>query len=296
MKASVPKPRLITLRQVRHFLSPRVRDSHKGTYGHVFVIGGSRGKTGAVLLAGRAALKVGAGLVTVVLPESAYKKVDPAALEMMYEPIDDRAGVLEYIHLKQILKRAGSASVVALGPGLGTAPSTVRLVKKLVVEFPGPLVLDADGLNAIALCPATLLKRRGPTILTPHPAEMARLTGRTTAYVQKHRLAVARDFAVRFGVVVLLKGYRSLVAYPDGKVWINPTGNPAMAQAGQGDTLTGLYAGLMAQFPDDPAVFLWGTFLHGLVGDLLAKRQRVVSATDIADHLDDAYAFLNHDH
>ena len=197
--------------------------------------------------------------------------------------------------LPAVLECLKKATVVAIGPGLGTHPQTVRFVRELIAHYRGLLIIDADGLNAVAQNPSILMKRRGLTLMTPHPAEMGRLIGKSTAFVQKNRLQVATNFSRKFGVNVLLKGYRSILSLSNGIAFINSTGNPAMASAGQGDVLTGIYAGLLAQYPvgaycNTPLQF--GCFLHGLVGDLLAQKKRVVLATEIADNLDLGYEFL----
>ncbi len=275
----------ITPATIKPFLKPRAKNSHKGTFGHVFTIAGSKEKVGAALMSAYTALKIGAGLSTLILPDTAYKKIiNPKKLELMYAPVKKWNCV-------RVLSLLKNASVVALGPGLGTSPKTISFVHQLIQKYQGPLVIDADGLNALAKNPALLQKRKKRiTLLTPHPAEMGRLIGHKTSFVQKNRIQVAHTFAKKWGVTLLLKGYRSVVAMPNGQVWINPTGNPAMASAGQGDVLTGIYAGLMAQFPDNPNVFLFGCFLHGLVGDILAQKKRVVLATDIADNLHLGYS------
>lgn len=287
----LPKPHLITQADVASCLRPRPSSGHKGSFGHVFVIGGSLGKIGAPLMAAHSALRSGAGLSTVVLPMGAYDRVDPKALEIMYEPIKNSGDYFEEKDVREVLHRIGPSDIVALGPGLGLNPKTIAFVHRLIKNYSGPLVLDADGLNAVSK-KIPLLKRDSFTLLTPHPGEMGRLLKKTTAWVQLHRLE-ATHFARRYRVHLVLKGHHTLVAFPDGTVWVNPTGNSKMAVAGQGDVLTGIYAGLLAQFPKSIEATLFGCFLHGLVGDILAKKgSPSVLPTDIAKHLDLGYSFL----
>ncbi|MBI2339734.1 MAG: NAD(P)H-hydrate dehydratase [Deltaproteobacteria bacterium] len=285
-----PQTHLITTSDIKPPLNPRLKTSHKGTYGHVFTVACSLGKIGAGLMAAHTALKAGAGLSTLVLPSGAYRKIDPRALEIMYEPIGPgNSAFFTPKDLPAVLERLKKATVVAIGPGLGAHPHTVHFVHSVLSHYRGPMVIDADGLNAVAANPEILMKRRGLTLLTPHPAEMGRLVGTTTPVVQKNRLKTTASFARRYGVNVLLKGYRSILSLSNGITWINPTGNPAMASAGQGDVLTGIYAGLMAQYLQRTEALLFGCFLHGLVGDLLAQKRRVVLATDVANNLDLGY-------
>jgi hydroxyethylthiazole kinase-like uncharacterized protein yjeF len=292
-----PKNFLITRVDIQSLLKPRPRQAHKGSFGHVFIIGCSRQKLGAGIITAQAALRVGAGLSTLVLPDGAYQHIPSEGLEVMYEPIGEK-NYFVASDVSCVLEKLSKAKVVALGPGLGTNPETIRFVHHMVKQCRRPLVLDADALNAISRKPGLLRERKQITLLTPHPAEMARLIGKSTSHVQTNRLNVARDFSMKYGVVLVLKGYRSLVSFPDGSVWVNPTGNSAMASAGQGDTLTGLYAGLLSQFLEDvktgnKAPFLFGCFLHGLVGDLLSQSgAKVVLASDIIKNLNLAYRFL----
>jgi NAD(P)H-hydrate epimerase len=240
--------------------APRKPDANKGNYGHVLLIGGGPGKTGAAAMAGLAALRAGAGLVTVAC-------ADPSLLapELMSDSLD-------HFTLEKI-------TVVAVGPGLGkNAELLVRLMKEVTV----PMVIDADGLNSIA---GTDFRGRGvETILTPHPGEMARLLGRPV----KDRLADARSFAKERNMCLVLKGHRTLIALPDGRVWVNPTGSPAMATGGTGDVLTGLTAGLVAQFPNDiPTAVRAAVWLHGRAGQIGAVEltEQCLIATDLLHYL-----------
>ena len=254
----------------------REAGSNKGDYGHALIVAGSLGKTGAAVLASWAALRVGAGLVTVTTPDSVVSTVAGPIPEVMTEPlaateegtISLRA--LEYGRFSKLLKRK---NVVALGPGLSTHDETQQFVRTVVIECPVPVILDADGLNAFAGRASDLKRRKTPRLaLTPHPGEMARLLGCTAKDVQSRRLDVARQAAADWKAVVVLKGRQTVVAAPDGRAWVNSTGNPGMAAGGTGDALTGMLAGLTAQFGVDvwERALGFGVYLHGLAGDLAA--------------------------
>ncbi|MCC7176098.1 MAG: NAD(P)H-hydrate dehydratase [Bryobacterales bacterium] len=272
----------------RALLAPRPRGSHKGDFGHVLVVGGSRGKTGAAAMAGMSALRAGAGLVTVASAQCAVPVIAAHAPELMTEPLAETAGggiaLQAAEELRSLVK---GKDVVALGPGLGADPETAALVRRMAAETPQYLVIDADGLNALAGAEF----KGSNLILTPHPGEMARLAGIRPAEVQADRLAVARDFAVARGLALVLKGQRTLIAFPDGRVWVNPTGSPAMATGGSGDVLTGLIAGFLAQAPQEAeAAIAAGVYLHGLAGELGAKAlgEQALVATDLLEFLPEA--------
>jgi NAD(P)H-hydrate epimerase len=268
-------------------LAPRRADSNKGDYGRVLVLAGSRGMVGAAAMAGTAALRAGAGLVTVGTPRSVYPILAAQVVCCTTRPLPETpAATLSDRGSSAILEWAESFDVVALGPGLGRHPSTTRLVHHLVLKLPKPMVLDADGLNALAEDVAVLRRAPAPRILTPHPGEMARLAGLSVGQVQQLRKLVALRFARENRVVLVLKGHRSIVT--DGRrVFVNPTGNPGMATGGAGDVLTGAIAALIGQRlgPFEAAVL--GTYVHGLSGDLAAKRFGEVGliATDVLDFL-----------
>jgi NAD(P)H-hydrate epimerase len=274
----------------RGLLGPRPPGSHKGDFGHVLVGGGSRGKSGAAAMAGMAALRAGAGLVTVAGPASATPAIAAHAPELMTEALPEtpEGGIslraLEDGALPALLR---GKDVVALGPGLGRHPETVEVVRRLAAGTPQYLVVDADGLNALA---GTGLHGRN-LVLTPHPGEMARLTGRKTAEVQADRLGAARQFALDHGLTLVLKGQRTLLAFPDGRVWVNPTGSPAMATGGSGDILAGMIAGLVAQSPQEAEAAIGAAvYLHGRAGELGAAElgERPLIATDLLEFLPEA--------
>lgn len=254
-------------------LEPRTRGGHKGTYGHALVIAGSKFKPGAAAMAGMAALRAGAGLVTVASEECALGAIAAHAPELMTEPL---------VNVEQLIE---GKTVVAIGPGLGTAPETVAMVLRVIAECPLPVVIDADALNALA--GREWPGAAGPRVLTPHPGEMARLLGHTV----NDRIGDAVSYAKHFGVTLLLKGQRTVIAMPDGAIWINPTGTPAMATAGSGDILTGLMAGLIAQHPARlQEAVLAAAWLHGRAGELAAAAlgEMPVMATDLLRFFPDA--------
>ncbi len=258
---------------LRPLVPRRAADSHKGTFGHLLVVGGSAGKAGAAVMCGRAAMRSGAGLVTLAASAEARAAVEAQCVEAMVETSflapeyalsdGDRA------HLDAVL---GGKSAVAIGPGLSTARAAVETVLHLVASLAVPAVVDADGLNALAAAGDGFTPGGAALVLTPHPGEMARLLGVSSADVQADRLGAAREAAKRFGAVAVLKGARTVIADRDGRAFVNPTGNPGMASGGMGDALTGIVGGLLAQgLPALDAARL-GAYLHGLAGDLAAAR------------------------
>lgn len=280
---------------IAELLGPRLPDTNKGDYGHVLVIAGARGKTGAAALAGQAALRAGAGLVTVATAESALPTVAASMPELMTEalPETDTGAIstraFDYERLSKLVK---SKTLLAMGPGLGQHPETVELVRRIVKEFELPMVLDADALNALAATPELLDGRERVIIITPHPGEMARLVGIPTSDVQSRRVETARAFAMAHHIYVVLKGHRTLIAEPGGQVFVSTTGNPGMAAAGMGDSLTGIVAAFLGQFHGRPAsqVIAAAVYLHGLAGDLAAKElgQQALTASDLMRHFPQA--------
>lgn len=252
------------------FFSPRHHSSHKGTFGHVFVAGGSEGMTGAVALAAQAAIRSGAGLVSACIPASLNYVMENKLTEVMSIPLpENENGILGPEAADVLSEKAGKDDVIAVGPGLSTLPGTDDFVSNLLLKSPCPLVIDADGLNAIAANPDVLLETNVSLIITPHPGEMARLTGYTTQEIQSNRINVSRNFASQFGVVVVLKGANTVVAVPNGEVYINSTGNPGLATAGTGDVLTGLVASFLAQgLPLEKAAAA-AAYVHGATADNL---------------------------
>jgi NAD(P)H-hydrate epimerase len=249
------KLNVITPEDFRQLLRPRDPDSNKGMFGHVLVIGGSAGKAGAPAMCGMAVLRSGAGLVTVASPRSAQPIVASFAPELMTEGLPESAqGAFSMSALAHLEELAKGKTAIAIGPGASRDDEAAQVIRACVERTTLPLVLDADGLNAFEGNAQALNKDRKRTlVLTPHPGEMSRLTGLPTAQIQADRIGVARKFASEHAVWLVLKGYRTVVAEPNGEVWINTTGNPGMATGGTGDILTGIIAGLMAQHPGDIA-------------------------------------------
>jgi NAD(P)H-hydrate epimerase len=281
---------------------PRAAAANKGNFGHVLILAGSMGKTGAAAMAARAALRAGAGLVTVATAKSAAPIVATLGVEFMTEALpetEDGAISLRALEGPRLDKLVAGKAVLAVGPGIGADPETGEFVRTVVNKYSLPLVLDADGLNAFAGRMESFrqdLRPAGTTVFTPHPGEMARLTGKTIAEIQARRQAVAGEFSQQFGVTLVLKGFRTLIASPHGQIEVNPTGNPGMAKGGTGDVLTGLVAGLLAQYPSHPVgeVATAAVYLHGLAGDLAAKElgQHSMLAGDLLEKIPPGYKKL----
>jgi NAD(P)H-hydrate epimerase len=287
------------------------RDSFKNSHGHVLVVAGSRGYTGAAVLCGNAAMKSGAGLVTIATPASAQSSVAAAAMpEVMTTALAETdRGAISDEAVDHVLQLASKAAVIAIGPGLSSSDErTRRFVYSLVKRRTTPVVIDADGLNCLATSssngwPTDLGgSSQAPLILTPHPGEMLRLLETTDKSILDDRVSVARDFATKHNLVLLLKGARSLIAAPNGRVFINPTGNAGLGTAGSGDTLTGIIAGFVAQSVatlNDDADALSATvaalYIGGLAGDLAALKlgMRTMVASDIREHLSEAIRSLD---
>ncbi|MGI5912295.1 MAG: NAD(P)H-hydrate dehydratase [Syntrophomonadaceae bacterium] len=288
LTSSSLKTNLINDYLVQSFLKPRYSESHKGTYGHALVIGGSIGMVGAVMMAAMAALRAGAGLVTAAIPESLTKVVDSSLMEVMTAPLAETGqSAIAPEALPAIENLLGTVSVCAIGPGMSRYREATAIVRFVLERAGIPVVIDADGLNALQDNIAILKGRQIPIVLTPHPGEMARLTGKTIEEIQSNRLEVARKFACEWGVTLVLKGNKTVIANPSGEAFINITGNPGMATGGSGDVLCGIITGLIAQGlkPQDAAFI--GVYLHGLAGDKAAevKGERGLIAGDLIDFL-----------
>ncbi len=284
-----PRLFLLTREYVRTLLPPRSPDAHKGDFGRVVVVAGSLGMTGAAALSARAALRMGAGLVTVATPGSVQPVVAGLGSEFMTVPLAEDGGCVSAAAADRVLEL--TADVVAVGPGLGSGPGVSAFVRALLARCEAPLILDADALNACAGDPAMLIGREErPVIITPHPGEMARLIGCATEDVQANRLGLATEFAARHGVTVVLKGYRTIIASPQGDVFVNPTGTPGMATAGSGDVLTGMIAAALAQLLDPATACQLAAYVHGAAGELADADEGEVSmvAGDIVSHIGDA--------
>ena len=290
---STLKLNVITAPDIAMMAAPRPAESNKGNYGHVLVIGGSLGKAGAAAMAGISVLRVGAGLATVATPKSVLATVAGFHPEVMTEPLPETdAGTISSRALNKIFELSEHKTVLAIGPGISRNPQTSGVVRKLVGEAQTPVVLDADGLNAFEGC-ANELNGKGRTlVITPHPGEMARLAGCTIADVQKDRPGTARRFACDHALIVVLKGHRTLIAHPDGEVWVNTTGNPGMSTGGTGDILTGMVAGMVAQHPKSAfTAVAAAVYLHGFAGDVMREKEGEHSmiATDLLTGLPEAF-------
>jgi NAD(P)H-hydrate epimerase len=282
---------------------PRAADANKGKYGHVLVIGGATGKSGAPAMASLAAMRVGAGLVTAAVPSPIVAQVSAFAPELMTHPMmASPSGELASngITAQQFERLIEKITVLAVGPGLGQGPGVEILLEAVLSDTKLPLVIDADGLNTLAANRALMEKlaesgKAGRTIvLTPHPGEMARLTGKSVTEIQADRLQTARIFARDSGVTLVLKGSRTLIAHPDGRVAVNTSGNPGMAKGGSGDVLTGIIAGLLAQYGSDAGRAVdAAVYLHGLAADLAVHDadEHTVLATDSFRYFPQAFQF-----
>ncbi len=280
--------RLLTPNDIAGRLPRRSKAAHKGATGHLLVVAGSPGKTGAAAMSALSAMRTGAGLVTLAVPQRLNPVLEPQATEVMTSPLPDTVdGTLDETALDKILSLAADKKCIALGPGLGTAEETSNLVRRVVAESPVPLVVDADGLNCLAGGLDAVTNARVPVVLTPHPGEMSRLSGVSSAEIQADRVGSAGSFAQKYGVVLVLKGAATVVAAPDGTCFINPTGNPGMASGGMGDVLTGLIAGLIVQGAAALDAACTGVFLHGRAADILAGDVGPIGylATDVMDEI-----------
>lgn len=285
---------LITPGDFAALLAPRPRESNKGSYGHVLVVGGSLGKAGAAAMAGMSALRSGAGLSTVATARSVLPTVASFHPEIMTEPLEETAtGTISRTALTKgrLDQITHGKTVLAVGPGISREPETADLVRAIIQKYWIPTVLDADGLNAFEGMADQLSGEGRPLVITPHPGEMARLTGLSIPEIQGHRVETARKFAKEHKLIVVLKGHRSLVAEPDGAVWVNTTGNPGMATGGTGDILTGMVAGLIAQNVERiPQAVIAAVYLHGLAGDVARETtgEAGLVATDLIRALPEA--------
>ncbi|PTL77255.1 NAD(P)H-hydrate dehydratase [Vitiosangium sp. GDMCC 1.1324] len=277
---------LVEESDARGAIPPRRSDTHKGSYGHVLVVAGSHGKSGAAAMSALGALRGGAGLVTVATRSEVVESVLGHAPEVMGWPLENR-GPLGMADLEPLLAAAEKKDVLVIGPGIPRGEETAKLLGELLSRVDVPTVLDADALNAIATDLEILHRAKGPLVLTPHPGEMSRLTGMSTKDIQKARVNVSREFARKHGVTLVLKGARSLIAHSDGTVYVNPTGNPGMATGGMGDVLSGLVGALLGQGLKLPEAAWTAVYAHGLSADLMVARrgQLGLIATDVAKGL-----------
>jgi len=263
---------LIEKKDIAACFKPRNFQSHKGSYGHLLVIAGSIGKTGAASLCSNAAMRSGTGLVTLGIAKSLNKRIESQVIEPMTHPLSEKKkGFLSDNCFDEIQTLLKGKQALAIGPGLGTREGTKKLVHKLIEKSTVPLIIDADAINCIAENVNILKKKKVPAILTPHPGEMAGLCDMTTLDIQADRIGIASQFAKSHDVILILKGAQTVISLPDGRSFICPTGNPGMASGGMGDVLTGMIAGFCAQGFSPEKASLAGVYIHGLCADILSK-------------------------
>ena len=278
-------------------LLKRKAKTHKGDYGHLLVIGGSPGLTGAAALCSLSALRAGAGLVTLGIPESLNAILEVKLTEVMTKPLPEtKEKTLSPEALPQVLEFSKKIDGFAIGPGLSTQRETADFLLSLLPRVDKPTILDADGINILAREITVLKKVKSALVLSPHPGEMARLLKKDISEVQKNREKIARDFAGEYGVVLVLKGYKTVVADQKGNVYINETGNPGMATAGSGDVLTGIIGAFLAQGLESFSAAKFAVYLHGLAGDLATQEKGEASliASDILEKLPEAFLSTAH--
>lgn len=282
---------VITPGKCADLLRTRENNSHKGTYGHLLVLAGSTGKSGAAYLCGLGAARSGTGLVTLGIPHSISSTMEQKTTEIMTEPVSDSGtGVFGNYSLVDIKEISRNKSVIATGPGITTSKDTEQFLYELLDQTELPVVADADAISLIAKNPGILKKTKHPVILTPHPGEMARLCNTTSREIQEDRIGYSIGFATEHKVFIVLKGARTVVATPDGRLYINPTGNPGMASGGMGDVLTGIIAGFLSQGYSQEESCLLSVFLHGLAGDMVADNYGEFGylASEVADVIPEA--------
>jgi hydroxyethylthiazole kinase-like uncharacterized protein yjeF len=279
---------LVEEKDISSLVRPRARDAHKGDFGHILLVAGSKGKTGAALMAARAALRTGVGLVTIGIPASLSDIFQSRVYEEMILPLPDNEGFFSTKALDPALEFiAAQANVLAVGPGVSTEPEVSEFVRLLVKEAAVPIVVDADGINAFAQEQSLRPYTSSPLIMTPHPGEMSRIAGLTAKEINSSRITVAQDYAQKNNLVLVLKGAPTVTAEPGGQVFINSTGNPGMASAGTGDVLTGIISALLAQGLSSSDAAKGGAYLHGLAGDCAAreKTEAALIAGDIIEKI-----------
>ncbi|MCP4675083.1 MAG: NAD(P)H-hydrate dehydratase [Deltaproteobacteria bacterium] len=279
---------LVSEEQVRPMLPKRPIDAHKGTFGHLLVVAGAFGKTGAAAMVGKSAMRMGTGLVTLATTAQAQPALEAKCLEVMVENIIEKVDAsLTEKATKRIGRFLEGKQAVAVGPGLSTAAGISTLVMRLLQMLEVPAVIDADGINILAKDPSDAGRISTPMVFTPHPGEMARLMNKTVPNVQADRIGIAREAAKRHQVVIVLKGAHSVIATPNGRAFVNTTGNPGMASGGMGDVLTGIIGALLAQQIEPLDAALLGVYLHGLAGDRAADRVGIpgLIASDVIEEL-----------
>lgn len=297
------KVSLIQKDTVSSLIKPREKYSHKGDYGHVLIIAGSKGKTGAALMCAKACLRSGAGLVTLGIPESLMGILQSRITEEMTLPLkDDGSGMFSADAIDQILSFISTKiDAVAIGPGIGVSPDTEKLLAEIIKDSPAPLIIDADGINSLSVNTDVLTRKKSAIILTPHPGEMARLCTRAfnsehrNSHIEKDRPSISSKLSCQYGIYVVLKGVPTVIASPDGRVFINTSGNPGMATAGSGDVLTGIIASFVGQGLSPLDASISGVYIHGVAGDVASeqKGEYCMVATDLIKYLPSAFRNLS---
>jgi len=297
VKKTAPFQSLITFDMVCDGFRPRQADAHKGTAGHLMILAGSPGKTGAAAMASISAMKTGAGLVTLGVPASLNPVLESQVLEVMTEPLaETRDSMLAEASFDNIMQLLEGKACLVIGPGLGMSGETGNLIKQLLLNAGIPVVIDADGINHLSGSTDLLKQTNIPVILTPHPGEMAKLTGDSIRKIQKDRTESARKFAMEFGVHLVLKGTKTVIAHPDGSVFINPSGNPAMASGGMGDVLTGIIGGLVTQGYSPEYASIAGVFIHGASADSIMKKTGPIGilASEVLNAIPKRFLHIEH--
>ncbi len=286
---------MISIDEIKKTFPKRKADSHKGDFGHVLVVAGSAGYTGAAYLTSQAAIRSGSGLVTLAISESLHGILATKLTEAMVRPFPEtKERSLSLKAREGLLEFAQKCDSFAIGPGLSQNRETGQLIRKLVAKINGPIVLDADGINAFCSHASELKKAGGALVLTPHPGELAKLTGKSVDEIRKNRKDIALGVAREYNIVLVLKGHQTVVAGPNGSLYINNTGNPGMASGGMGDILTGIIAAFLAQGVESFNAAVLGVYFHGLAGDLALKDKGLLGliATDILDKLPEVLKVL----
>jgi len=274
-------------KEISHILPKRKKDLHKGDFGRVGIIAGSKGMIGAAYLSSIAALRSGSGLVYNIVPKSLYEIFSIKLIESIIIPVEDNnTGHFILNSLNEVEETIQNKDVLAIGPGIGVDDERIEFIQNILINYNGPIVLDADGINCLAQDPTILLKRKGPTIITPHPGEMSRLLNINIQKIQENRVKYSKNISNKYNIITVLKGANTVVT--NGKdIYINPTGNPGMATAGSGDVLTGIIASFIGQGIVPYKAAILGVYLHGLAGDLAKadKGEYGLIARDILENI-----------
>lgn len=290
------KNEIITETLAKNLIPKRKRDSHKGTYGKANVIAGSAGLTGAAILTCKAALRTGVGLLKLYIPESLNYIITTSIPEVVTIPLSElRKGLIGINNFNQIIEESSSSDVIAVGPGCGNTTELLEMIKRIIRETDKPTVIDADGLNALSRNIDVLKDKTSTVVLTPHPGEMSRMTGLSIEEINENPVKQAKRFAKEYEVILVLKGSRTVIATPEGKVYINVNGNPGMATAGSGDVLTGMITSFIAQGISCEKSAILGVYLHGYTGDMVANNigEYGLIAGDIVEGLSKALKILS---